>query len=84
MESNNLIKFRYLAIAGNNKKVSLYTREGGFLMDACVANDWVWNTKLKPKSTLIACGTNDGDIFVQELLSDNVSALFDDKFMQRE
>ncbi|CAD8208598.1 unnamed protein product [Paramecium pentaurelia] len=74
----------YMAIAGNNNKINLYTREGGFLIEACSLNDWIWCTKLKPKSTVIVCGTNDGDIVVQELLSENVTALYDDKFVQRE
>ena len=53
-----------MAIAGNNNKINLYTREGGFLIEACSLNDWIWCTKIKPKSTVIVCGTNDGDIVV--------------------
>ncbi|CAD8070453.1 unnamed protein product [Paramecium primaurelia] len=74
----------YMAISGNNNKVNLYTREGGFLFEVCQSQDWIWCTKIKSKSTLIGCGTNDGQVFIQELISDTVMGLYNDKFISRE
>ena len=74
----------FYAISGNNNKVTLWTRDGGFLIDACEAEDWIWSCKFKPGSMSLACTTNDGDIFVRQLTSFSVNSLYQDKFVSRD
>lgn len=38
----------FYLISGTNNKSTLYTREGGFLIDVSAKTDWVWSNKLKP------------------------------------
>ncbi len=52
----------FYVLSGTNKKASLYTREGGFLIDICEKNDWIWCAKLRSKEMFVSVSTNDGDI----------------------
>lgn len=51
-------------VSGTNNKVTLYTREGGQLIEAASAKDWILCAKMKGNGLTIACTTNDGEIFV--------------------
>lgn len=46
--------------SGTNKKASLYSRNGGFLIDICEKNDWIWSAKLRNKDMYAMITTNDG------------------------
>jgi intraflagellar transport protein 122 len=48
--------------SGTHKKASLYSRNGGFLIDVCTKNDWVWSAKLRTKDMFAMVTTNDGQI----------------------
>lgn len=49
-------------LTGTNKKATLFTKEGGYLIDIVEKNDWIWCARMKPKDYFTAISTNDGDI----------------------
>jgi hypothetical protein len=40
----------YFVMTGTDKKVSLYSRDLGYLTDIATLDDWSWSTKFRPKS----------------------------------
>lgn len=37
-------------MTGTDKKISLYSRDLGYLTELNTMNDWSWSTKFRPKS----------------------------------
>jgi hypothetical protein len=59
-------------MTGTDKKVSLYSRDLGFLTELTTLNDWSWCTKFKGKTQELAITTNSGLISVQQLAKKNI------------
>lgn len=57
----------FFLVSGANRKISVWSRDLGFLADVVEVRDWSWCAKFKPKSMEIAVTTNDGVIAVHEL-----------------
>lgn len=54
-------------MSGTDKKISLYSRDLGHLVDISTLNDWSWSCKFKPRSQDIAITSNSGLIDVREI-----------------
>ncbi|KAL4432520.1 hypothetical protein ABPG74_013374 [Tetrahymena malaccensis] len=85
----------FLLVSGTNNKCTLYTREGGFLIDVVTKNDWIWSNKLKPTikeagsvavqdQLHVALTTNDGEISMFKIQQLTVHALEGDKYAYRD
>jgi hypothetical protein len=59
-------------MTGTDKKVSLYSRDLGFLTEITQLSDWSWSSKFRPKHQEIAITTNSGLISVQQLAKKNI------------
>lgn len=71
-------------LSGTNRKASLYTKEGGFLIDICDKKDWIWCAKIKPREMYAACTTNDGDISLFKVTPLTVHAIYQDRYAYRD
>lgn len=50
----------FILVAGSNKEVQIYSREGVYLNTLVTAAHWIWTLKQRPKARTIAFGTNGG------------------------
>lgn len=50
----------YFLVSGTNKKISVWSRDLGFLSDIVDTRDWSWSVKFRPKSMEMSVTTNDG------------------------
>lgn len=70
-------------MTGTDKKISLYSRDLGYLTDVATMNDWSWSSKFRPKSQDIAFTTNSGLITVHEISKKSISSSFHELFAHR-
>lgn len=52
----------YMVMAGSDKKITLWNKEGILLGTIAEMKDWVWSTSVNPVSKQIFAGANDGAI----------------------
>ena len=74
----------YLLIAGSNRKVSLYTRDGVFLRQVTEKEDWVWTVKARPKAKQLLLGCNDGLVAMFSTVFSTVHGLYQDRYAHRD
>lgn len=77
-------KSHFMVIAGSNKKVTLYSKEGIRLTELAVKDSWVWSAACQPGSDKVVLGTDTGAIDVLHMRFDAVHALFKEKYAYRE
>ena len=77
-------KSHFLIIAGSNKKVTLYSKEGIRLTELAIKDSWVWSAACQPGSDKVILGTDSGAIDVLHMSFDSVHALFKEKYAYRE
>jgi Tfp pilus assembly protein PilO len=61
-------------MTGTDKKISLYSRDLGYLADVTTMNDWSWCSKFRSKSNDLAITTNSGLITVQQISKKSISS----------
>ncbi len=71
-------------MTGTDKKVSLYSRDLGYLTELNTLNDWSWCTRFKPKSQDLVLTTNSGWISVQQLAKKNVYSSYRELYAKRD
>jgi hypothetical protein len=71
-------------MTGTDKKVSLYSRDLGYLTEINSLNDWSWSTKFRPKHQEIAMTTNSGFITVHQLSKKNIFSCHHELYARRE
>jgi len=74
----------YLLIGGSNRHVSLYTKDGKFLMHMAKMADWVWSVQARPKTLQLAIGCNDGTLVACNAMYNTVHGLFQDRYAHRD
>lgn len=74
----------YFLMTGTDKKVSLYSRDLGYLADITTLQDWSWSSKFRPHSQDIAMTTNSGHITVQQLAKKSVFSSHRELYARRE
>ena len=71
-------------MTGTDKKISLYSRDLGYLTELNTMNDWSWSTKFRPKSQELAITTNSGLISVQQLAKKNIFSSYRELYARRD
>ena len=74
----------YLLIAGSNRKVSLYTKDGVFLRQVTEKEDWVWTVKARPKAKQLLIGCNDGLVALFSTVFSTVHGLYQERYAHRD
>lgn len=74
----------YLCVGGNDRCVSLWTKEGVKLLNICEENDWCWSVSQRPNKNYVTVGSNDGMIRTYNLDFDMVHGLYKDLFAYRD
>ena len=77
-------KSHFLVIAGSNKKLTLYSKEGIRLTELAVKDSWVWAAACQPGSDKVILGTDSGGIDMVQMTFDPVHALYKEKYAYRE
>ncbi len=81
---SNSTKSSYLAIAGSNNKVTLYSRDGLRLAELVERQAWMWCCACHTASDRIVTGCDDGGIDVVKMSFSDVHALYMDRYAYRE
>ena len=81
---SNITKSSYLAIAGSNNKVTLYSRDGLRLAELVERQAWMWCCACHMPSDRIVTGCDDGGIDVVKMSFSAVHALYMDRYAYRE
>jgi intraflagellar transport protein 122 len=71
-------------MTGTDKKVSLYSRDLGYLTDIATLEDWSWSSKFRPKSQEIAMTTNSGFITIHQLSKKNIFSSYHELYARRD
>ena len=71
-------------MTGTDKKVSLYSRDLGYLTELTSLNDWSWCTKFRHKSQELAITTNSGWISLQQLAKKNIFSGYRELYARRD
>ena len=72
-------------LGGSDKQVTLWTREGFKLKELGKGyNGWVWTAEPRPKSNMIAVGSNDGELSMLQLKFATVHGLFRNRYAYRD
>jgi|JI6StandDraft_1071083.scaffolds.fasta_scaffold14263_4 intraflagellar transport protein 122 len=74
----------FFLASGANKKISVWSRDLGFLTDVVDVRDWSWCSKFRPKSMEIAVTTNDGVIALHELSKKPIFSNYEELFATRD
>ena len=74
----------YFVMTGTDKKISLYSRDLGYLTELNTMGDWSWSTKFRPKSQELAITTNSGLISVQQLAKKNIFSSYRELYARRD
>ena len=74
----------YFVMTGTDKKISLYSRDLGYLTELNTLNDWSWCTKFRHKSQELAITTNSGLISVQQLAKKNIFSSYRELYAKRD
>jgi intraflagellar transport protein 122 len=71
-------------MCGSNNKASLWTKEGVFLGEICEKPSWIWSAVVRPRTTNIAVGCNDGTIAMHQLSFNIVHAFHKERYAYRD
>lgn len=74
----------FFLCSGANKKISIWSRDLGFLADIVDLKDWSWCSKFKPKSMEVVVTTNDGTISIYELSKKPIFSNYEELFATRD
>ncbi|KAJ7417309.1 intraflagellar transport protein 122 isoform X1 [Willisornis vidua] len=77
-------KGEYLLLAGSDRQVSLFTRDGVRLGTVGEQSSWVWACRVKPDSSYVAVGCQDGTISFYQLIFSTVHGLYKDRYAYRD
>ena len=74
----------YFVMAGSDKKISLWNREGVMLGKIGEQNDWIWSVSVNPKNNCIFAGGNNGQIQLYKMFLNQVHGLYQERYAYRE
>jgi intraflagellar transport protein 122 len=74
----------YMAIGGSNKNMVIYSNEGIKLFEMSQKKSWVTSSRVKPVQNLLAVGTADGAISLNQIIKNTVHGLYEDRYAFRE
>ena len=73
-----------MAMAGSDKKVTLWNKEGVLLGTIGEMKDWIWGTAINPISKTVFTGSNTGAIQMHSVDFNIVHGLYQDRYAYRE
>lgn len=65
-----------MVIAGSDKKITLWTKEGVLIGTIGSMEDWIWSVDVNPVSKNVFCGSNDGSIAQHQVEFKTVHGLY--------
>lgn len=74
----------YMVIAGSNRKVNLYSRDGLRLADLVTKESWIWAASCHGESDRVMIGTGAGGIDMVQIKFQVVHTLYMDRYAYRE
>ena len=74
----------FLNVAGTNRKVQLYSKEGTFLGSTAEMDSWIWCVKTRPRHNYVAVGCEDGTVAMHQISFSTVHGLYRDRYAYRE
>ncbi|KAK1161520.1 hypothetical protein AOXY_G19089 [Acipenser oxyrinchus oxyrinchus] len=77
-------KGEYVVMGGSDNHVSLYTKDGVRLGTIGEQNSWVWSCKVKPDSSYVVVGCQDGTLAFYQLVFSTVHGLYKDRYAYRD
>ncbi|RXM91957.1 Intraflagellar transport protein 122-like [Acipenser ruthenus] len=77
-------KGEYVVMGGSDNQVSLYTKDGVRLGTIGEQNSWVWSCKVKPDSSYVVVGCQDGTLAFYQLVFSTVHGLYKDRYAYRD
>ncbi|XP_071406264.1 intraflagellar transport protein 122 homolog isoform X2 [Pithys albifrons albifrons] len=77
-------KGEYLLLGGSDRQVSLFTKDGVRLGTVGEQSSWVWACRVKPDSSYVAVGCQDGTISFYQLIFSTVHGLYKDRYAYRD
>ena len=77
-------KTSYMIIAGSNRKVNLYSRDGMRLAELLERPSWIWACAAHGYSDRVLVGSDSGAIDMVKMTFDAVHALYNDRYAFRE
>jgi intraflagellar transport protein 122 len=66
----------YMVIAGSDKKLTLWNKEGVLLGTIGEMKDWVWSVAVNPISKTVFAGANDGSIAMHNVEINTIHGLY--------
>ncbi|PVD24347.1 hypothetical protein C0Q70_14828 [Pomacea canaliculata] len=77
-------KGEYVVIGGANKQCTLYTKEGVNLGLIAEQKSWAWACAVKPNSSHVVVGCQDGTLAFYQLMFSTVHGLYKDRYAYRD
>jgi len=74
----------YMVIAGSDKKVTLWNKEGVQLGTIGEMTDWIWSVSVDPTTKSIFAGSNKGNIAAYKVDFKKVHGLYQERYAYRE
>mmetsp|Transcript_15563 Transcript_15563/g.27636 ORF Transcript_15563/g.27636 Transcript_15563/m.27636 type:complete len:1297 (+) Transcript_15563:197-4087(+) len=74
----------YFVLAGSNKKVQLWSRDGVMLGDLGEREDWIWSAAVRPRQNNVCIGCNDGSVVMYQVVFSTVHGLYQDRYAYRD
>jgi len=73
-----------MAMAGSDKKITLWNKEGVLLGTVGEMKDWIWSVAVNPVSKNIFAGANNGIISMHNVEFNTIHGLYQDRYAYRE
>eukprot|EP01135_Chromosphaera_perkinsii_P010267 Nk52_evm9s2085 gene=Nk52_evmTU9s2085 len=74
----------FIVVAGSNKQVQLYTKEGVKLGTVAKCESWVWCARVKPGQNCVAVASQDGMVSIHQMTFGTVHGLYNDRYAFRD
>jgi len=74
----------YMVMAGSDKQVTLWNKEGIKLGKIGELQDWVWSVAVNPSTNSVFAGSNNGGIVAFNLEFNRVHGLYQERYAYRE
>jgi len=74
----------YMVMAGSDKQVTLWNKEGIKLGKIGELQDWVWSVAVNPLTNSVFAGSNNGGIVAFNLEFNRVHGLYQERYAYRE
>ncbi len=71
-------------MAGSDREVTLWNKEGVKLGKIGTANDWIWSVCVHPGTNSVFAGTNSGDLVSFNVEFQRVHGLYQERYAYRE